>query len=188
MAWISAGPRAERGFNLLELMIVLAVLAIGTTLAVPSFTQAMRTNHLAGGVNELIGAFNLARSEAVRNKRGAGVCPSETGNACGGTDWNVGTLAYADNDASGAWSVGDTVLRYVQPDPALVVTAIVGAGEPGAGSADTTSQVAYDRRGRVLVATEIEIRVEDCPEGQEFQRTILISRIGQVRTSRGNCT
>src|SRR5262245_17906118 len=101
---------ASRGFTLIELMITIAVLAIGSALAYPSFSGAIKSNRVATATNSFIAAFNLARSEAIRSNRRGGVCPSTDGQGCDGTDWNAGYMAYEDVDSSDSFSAGDRVL------------------------------------------------------------------------------
>src|SRR5690606_7896913 len=89
------------GFTLLELMVVIAIAAILLALALPSFTSTLRSNRVATSTNELLATLSLARSEAVRNTRGAGVCTSADGGACGG-DWDSGWLVWGDSNGNGA--------------------------------------------------------------------------------------
>src|SRR5690554_5417112 len=77
--------KSQRGVTLIELMVTLAVFAIGAAVAYPSFTSVIRSNRVATSTNNFIGAFNLARSEAIRSNRGGAVCPSADGEACFGT-------------------------------------------------------------------------------------------------------
>ena len=62
-------PGGMRGFTLIELMVTLTVLAIVLSLAAPSFASLLASNRMATQTNELIGALNLARSEAVRRSQ-----------------------------------------------------------------------------------------------------------------------
>jgi type IV fimbrial biogenesis protein FimT len=56
----------HRGFTLIELMVTLAVVAIVTTLALPSFRITIMNNRLTTQANEFITDVNIARSEAVK--------------------------------------------------------------------------------------------------------------------------
>lgn len=171
-----------RGITLVELMITLAVLAIGMALAYPSFTGVIRSNRVATGTNDLLAAFNLARTEALRSNRGAGVCPSATGGACAGGDWNSGTLVFTDMDSNGSWSAGDVAVRHFEARPGLALTA-----EADGGGAALVTEVAFDRRGRVVNAVDITLIPENCPAGLSLERHIVVSRAGQTRMVREEC-
>lgn len=75
----------ENGFTLIELIVALAVLAVLTALAVPSFRETMQNNRLVTRSNDIVTALNLARSEAI--KRGEVVNVSANG-----ANWNSGIL------------------------------------------------------------------------------------------------
>lgn len=62
--------RRQNGFTLVELMVTVAVLAILSTIAYPSFQSTIRSNRVATTTNELIASLALARSEAIKNTRG----------------------------------------------------------------------------------------------------------------------
>lgn len=61
-----SAPAEQRGFTLVELLVVVVVVGIGFSLAVPSFQGMQARNRLATQTNDLISAINLARSEAGR--------------------------------------------------------------------------------------------------------------------------
>ena len=62
--------RRQNGFTLVELMVTVAVLAILSTIAYPSFQSTIRSNRVATTTNELIASLALARSEAIKNTHG----------------------------------------------------------------------------------------------------------------------
>lgn len=57
--------RRHRGFTLIELMVVLAVIAVFATVAVPSFTDQMARRRLEGAASELVTDLNFARTKSV---------------------------------------------------------------------------------------------------------------------------
>jgi type IV fimbrial biogenesis protein FimT len=77
------------GFTLVETIIVIAIAAILMALALPSFTETIRSNRLATTSNNLLAALNLARSEAV--KRGIDVVVRKVPNGNWEDGWQVFT-------------------------------------------------------------------------------------------------
>lgn len=65
--------RKNSGFTLIELMIVVALMVIIATLAVPSFQGLIESNRLKSTTNNVLGILNYARSEAVRRGEPVGV-------------------------------------------------------------------------------------------------------------------
>lgn len=72
------------GFTLIELLIVIVVVGISLSLAVPSFQGMVARNTMATQVNDLLLAINLARSEAMR--RGSPVSIQSADNGATSTD------------------------------------------------------------------------------------------------------
>ena len=64
------------GFTVIELMLVVAVLAITLTVAVPSMQRTIHGSQLRSQTNRLMSAINLARSEAIANNTIVSLCPS----------------------------------------------------------------------------------------------------------------
>jgi type IV fimbrial biogenesis protein FimT len=75
------------GFSIVELMVTLCIAAILFAVAIPSFRQMMASNRLSTQTNDLIGAVNYARSEAITRNRTITLCrtSSEIDTVCSGT-------------------------------------------------------------------------------------------------------
>jgi len=55
-----------RGFTLIELMITVAVLVVGLSLAAPSFRQGIENYRVRSAAEAIVNGLNYARAEAVR--------------------------------------------------------------------------------------------------------------------------
>ena len=96
-------PLRHRGLTLIELTMGVAVAAVLLAIAGPSFQQALNSNRLSSVANELTGAVQLARSEAVRANRRVTLCSSDDGSACSDatSTWS-GWILFVDTDGDGA--------------------------------------------------------------------------------------
>lgn len=83
-------PAAMRGVTLIELMITVAVLAVGLSLAAPSFTQQIGNYRLRTASESIINGLNYARAEAVRRNS-----PVSFTLAAGGSGWTVAQVSPA---------------------------------------------------------------------------------------------
>lgn len=61
-----ARPRAAGGFTLIELMVTVAVLAVGLALAAPTLSTQIANYRLRSAAEGVLGGLNYARAEAVR--------------------------------------------------------------------------------------------------------------------------
>lgn len=161
-------PRRLCGFTLIELMVTVAVLAIGAAIAYPSFKGVLQSNRVSTATNDLIASLSLARSEAIRGSRDAGVCPSVDGNKCEGA-WDAGVMVWART----APNTIETV-RYTKPGRRLVIS----GPEKG---------IEFDSRGRRGSARdELSLQPSDCDSGS-YRREIHIGVTGQVRLEKLEC-
>lgn len=59
----------QRGFTLIELMLVLVIAALLMLVAAPAFSTFMARQQLAGDVNQLLSVMTFARSEAIKQRQ-----------------------------------------------------------------------------------------------------------------------
>lgn len=85
---------AERGFTLIEVMIVLALLAVFSAIAVPAFSSMTLTSKLRAQANALSAGVVLARSEAIKRNQVVRLCATDDGATCSGDvgSWGNGWI------------------------------------------------------------------------------------------------
>jgi len=112
-------PRRAAGFTLIELMCVIAILAIVTTLGVPSFTTMIKNNRMVTATNDLNAILQYARAEAVR--RGGNVSVSAVaGNI------NNGLRVWAD-DGDNNYESGEELRVFTVDSADITLATKVGA-------------------------------------------------------------
>ena len=112
----SASLRA-RGFTILELMIVIAIVGVLASLAFPAFGELIKNSRRTTVVNELSASLMLARAEAAKRGQPVSVCGMTDGggtSCTGGTNWDYGWMVFLDPNGDGAIAaVGDVLRKYV---------------------------------------------------------------------------
>lgn len=88
--------RAQHGFTLVELMVVLAIMVILAGVGIPSFKELIAKQRLRGASAELYAALTRTRSEAVKLNRDVTLSPATGGWTNGWTIANpkAGTNAF----------------------------------------------------------------------------------------------
>lgn len=125
-------PRKTRGFTLVELMVTLAVLAILTMVAVPSFRDTIRRSRVSAASNALLADLRYARTEAINRGQLVSLCPSSNGSSCtaDGTAWDAGWLVYTypagAASANAAYAAGNILLRAGEARPDVAISANAG--------------------------------------------------------------
>ena len=161
---MTSRKRSQRAFTLVELLVAIAVLAVLLALAAPSFTNASLPSKLRAVANSLLGAAQLARSEAIKRDSVVTLCVSADGATCGAGNWAQGWIVIS----------GATVLQSVQAAPTgFRVT-------PAAGSAALTFQPSG-----VGATTETFTVCRSTPSVGSQERSVTVSAVGRasVRTT-----
>lgn len=164
--------RKIAGFTLVEMMIALILLSIVMAIGIPSLGQMIRNNQMTTQGNNVLGALQLARSEALRRGQPVAACGSGDGVACDG-QWGQGWIVYANPGAAntGPGGVNEVIrVEYGSADINAVggLVRFTGQGERHENS-----------------ATQITLSRATC--GPEGRRVIFVRAGGRVNVESRSC-
>lgn len=163
------------GFTLTELMIVLAIMGIIGSMAVPSFSRSIKENRNEASSNALLTSLSLARTEAIRRAGTVTACPSADGGTCS-TDWATGWIVFVDNANSATPQVG-TVLQSESGLEETTVTRTSGAN----------TWVRFSSRGGAESATVLKVAPSTCDVSDHY-RNIKVLASGRTSITKIACT
>lgn len=103
----------SRGFNLLELMVTLSIVAIVVSIALPSMSNMIDSTRMSGYANSLHKAISVARSEAIKRGLPVTICTSNSSQTdCGNSSgWEQGWIVREVNTVIGR----DPIILIYQP-------------------------------------------------------------------------
>jgi type IV fimbrial biogenesis protein FimT len=112
--------RAQLGFTLLELMVVLAIAGILMAVAIPAMGTFVRNSRITAAANDVMAALHFTRTEAIKRRRPVSLCTSanavqanNTANpnaTCADSPELTGWIAFVDLNQNGQREAGDTIL------------------------------------------------------------------------------
>jgi len=107
----------QNGYTLVEVVIVIGLVSILGSMAVPSFSSAIQNSRLVSHYNALSASLTLARSESIKRASNVSVCAIESsgGDVCGGeSDWSNGWLVFEDSgENQGTLDADEEVIKRV---------------------------------------------------------------------------
>jgi type IV fimbrial biogenesis protein FimT len=164
------------GFTVIELIIVVVIVAILAVIAFPSYAFVIRSNRVAGQVNDLLTAVSYARNEAVTRGSRITLCASTDGATCdaAGT-WRAGWIVFVDGGTAGELAGTDQLLRVW----------------PAIATADTlTTTVPFVSFSKEGFSSANDLVWNFVPHGcrDDQRRELRLRGLGRAETAHGNCT
>ena len=158
--------KSVTGFTLVEMLVVLALGAILTVLAVPSFQTLLLNRRVQVAVDALAGDLRFARAEAIKRSARVTICASLDGATCQGAGglWKDGWIVFVPTAASGSFTAGDEIVR--------VQGAMLSIASIAAANGTALSQFIYEPTGWAKAAAQTFIVT---PSGNAASRTLCVS-------------
>ena len=167
----------QSGFTLIELLVVLAIAAIITTTAVPSFQAFIQNNRMSTTVHSFVSSLNLARSEAVKRGERVTMCKSSNSATCANSgDWQQGWIVFVDSNDNGQ--------RETATEELVRARNAVSGEATISGQSDVENYVSYAGTGFAQLITGSMLDSNNstlvfC----DHARAIIISTTGSVRSA-----
>jgi type IV fimbrial biogenesis protein FimT len=125
--------RAQAGFTILELMVVVAIVGILMAVAVPAMGDFIRNGRITAAANDVMAALHFTRSEAIKRRQPVTLCTSanallgsnlQNPNAtCADSEFLTGWIVFEDLNQNGQREAGDTILLNHGPMHAQITAA-----------------------------------------------------------------
>lgn len=170
------GMRKTRngGFTLIEMMIVLAIVAVLLVLVPPGMSQLSLNTNLKSYSHEMLSSVYLSRSEAIKRNTPVTLCVSTDGATCAGAgDWEQGWIVLATDG---------TVIKNQQ----AITT---GYRMTGSATAPGNHTMVFQPSGAASTSSIITI-CRKTPAVGNWEREVRVSATGRARVSRtdtGSC-
>ena len=153
-----------RGLTLMELLLVMLLMGIMTSLAMPGFLAFNQQNARAAAVNQLQSTLAFARNTAITQRMYVTVC-AVNNNRCD-NDWNNEILIVTGDKKKAKDITPDEVIRRFAPITALDITKNGGY------------RIRFDALGH---SEGFQSSFEVCPTNTNEGRKVIISGLGRVR-------
>ena len=171
--------RSSTGFSIIEMMIALVLIAIGSALALPSYQNMIEKRQLTRGAEQLLAFINSAQSRSIQWNEQLNVSWSHTGENewCVGANLGETVCNCTDTDTTSATfcDINNAVSIFgddIAGDRVLLKTISGDAGGDGAFS--------YDPDRGLFVNLNDSLSIEMHSRNQNYQLQLMVTNTGQA--------
>lgn len=161
------------GFTLVEMMVVIAIVAILSAVSIPSFLGTLQSFRAQSTASNFRSDLQFSRSEAIKQGLPVTMCVSTNGSNCtGGTSWQNGWIIFADPNADK--TVG-TLIRLQKTMP----------GSDTLVADQSVSALTFSRDGFVIGLPgtgDVTFAVRSTPVNASATRCVAIGKTGRSVT------
>jgi type IV fimbrial biogenesis protein FimT len=174
--------KAQRGFTMMELIVVISIVGILMAIGAPSYKYITTANRVSSEVNGLLGDMQFARAEAIKEGQTVTVCATADGATCtGNSTWTGGWLVFMDGTTIRTFDGTDVLLRVQKP---------LSGGDRF--SADNNiGALTFNREGFASgLPGTVTLTLQDSTLTTAYTRCLAISIVGAMTTQThgtGNC-
>ena len=199
--------KKHHGFTLLELMIVLAIVGVALGIGLPTLSVFFQGSRMTTNTNALVGAFQIAKSEAIKRQGFVSVCRSTDQATCALDDentWEDGFIVFLDVDSDRVVDAGTDILLRVNVGAEDKLDTVAETGSVTIRSDTTTNNEhqyitftsrGYPKDGSVLQSAmyvlcdsrgikSATVDVDGVDVLKTAARGVILSKSGKVRTTR----
>lgn len=171
--------RVQSGFSIIEMMIALLLVAIGASLALPSYVDMIEKRHVTRGAEQLLAFVNSAQLEAVKWNQNLNVSYTRAGDSewCVGANLGATICDCTVTDTSNAQFCGINGSAWKFDDGLAGDRVLVKAmsGDAGGDNAYT-----FEPTRGIFVNMDDTFQVEMHSSSSKYQLQIMVTRTGQA--------
>ena len=173
--------RRSCGMTFVELLVVVAIIAVMLTLALPSFNTLLTGSRFSSYANSYHTDLHLARNEAIRRNARVVLCKSTDGENCATSGrWDQGWIVFHDANNNAQTDIGEEILRVNEGMPANWVLS---------GNTPVANYISYSPMGGARLKTGAfqagTLTLCQVSSGETEARSIVISATGRPRVDKG---
>jgi type IV fimbrial biogenesis protein FimT len=150
---------------------------------VPSYRYITVNNRMSGEINGLLGDFQFARAEAVKEGLPVSVCATTDGTSCSGAaTWSKGWLVFTDGTTIGTIDGTDQVLR---------ISSGVTGGDTMVADTAGWGVITFNREGFAQnMPSQVYVQLHNSTSINQYTRCLSVTVVGAFNTMKydgANC-